>query len=484
MNPTDPKNNLPEENSDKTRQAAANLIRSQLDNLYNPQPVAPQQTQPSISPAQPTTPQAQPTPANVQADIQDETEEPIPQPVNKTKNPDIGPYERSYVESSPQIRKKDWEKYQSAWQDYYQNYYEKYYTHHYEAAQKAIKRQKVGIAASRQAYQQNIQQKLSQAQAKLLAQETPQLQAKPQTAAEAKAIPQKAPIKQASAATNYFGVNQSSAARNTKIISEKEATKRLRKNIKAKISSGADKVRKSRHFMPIITATAAVFIFLFLQFNQLVISNVVAYVSPGNIDPQNIVIDTPENIDVDPAPRLIIPKINVDVPVHYGIGNDTQSQNAAMRDGLGHFSIPGASSHPGEVGNTVLSGHSSGDLFMNSSYKFVFAQLHKLENGDKIYAHYNGKRYTYAVTGKEVVYPNQVDKLVYDTAGKPVMTLITCTPLGTSLQRLLVTAEQISPDPLKATAVSVDASETGDIPGLEPTWIEKVITNMFGGSFN
>ena len=483
MNPTDPKNNPSQDNSDKSREAAANIIRGQLDNLFNPKP-----TNQALGPVPvDATPAA--TPISQPQEIQPETQQPQEQPPKdekKSKNPDIGPYERTYVESSPEIRKKDWEKYQSAWQDYYQNYYEKYYTHHYEAAQKAIKRQKAGIAASRQAYQQNIQKKI--VQQKEGAQSTEVSQGAKntvhQTAAEAKAIPKKAPEEKTSSTSNYFGVNQSAAIRKTKIISEDEAAKRISKKIKSKFFTGAKKVRKSRHFMPLMAATAAVFLFLFLQFNQLVISNVVAYVSPGNIDPQNIVIDTPENIDVDPAPRLIIPKINVDVPVHYGIGNDTKSQNAAMRDGLGHFSIPGASSHPGEVGNTVLSGHSSGDLFMQSDYKFVFAQLHKLENGDKIYAHYNGKRYTYAVTGKEVVYPDQVDKLVYDTAGKPVMTLITCTPLGTALQRLLVTAEQISPDPLKASAVSVDASSTNGIPGIEPTWIEKVITNMFGGNFN
>ena len=495
MNPTDPQNNLPSSNSDKNREVAADIIRGQLNSLFSNAPEEgqrPSTTDASTVIVNDKVSSATPTPTSPIAQTASTTSTPQSSSTsndlaeeetfkNAKKRPDIGPYERTYVERSPEIRKKEWAQYQSAWQDYYQNYYEKYYTHHYEAAQKALKRQKAGIVASRQIYQDSIRKKNIAASAQQQQQiETPKTTT--QTAEEAKAI-QQAPAKKETAST-YFGANQSAAARNTQLISEEEASKRLRKKIQSKISSGAEKVKKSRHFMPLMASSLAVVLFLFLQFNQLVISNVVAYVSPGNIDPQNIVIETPENITVDPVARLIIPKINVDVPVHYDIGNDTKSQNAAMRDGLAHFSIPGANSHPGETGNTVIAGHSSGDIFMNSDYKFIFAQLHKLEAGDKIYANYNSKRYTYVVTNLEVVYPEQVDKLVYDTAGKPVMTLITCTPLGTALQRLLVTAEQISPDPLKATAATVTATDTGAIPGNEPTWIEKIITNMFGSDHN
>ena len=157
-----------------------------------------------------------------------------------------------------------------------------------------------------------------------------------------------------------------------------------------------------------------------------------AYVSPGNIDPQNIVIDPNTVIAVGPEPRLIIPKINVDVPVLYDVGSDFDSQMAAMSKGVAHFAIPGASSHPGQIGNTVIAGHSSNDLLDSGDYKFIFAQLDKLVVGDTIYANYGSKRYTYTVTNKEVVKPNQVDKLTYATT-KPILTLITCTPVGLSL---------------------------------------------------
>jgi sortase A len=218
-----------------------------------------------------------------------------------------------------------------------------------------------------------------------------------------------------------------------------------------------------------------VLIFVFLQYNRVFIATVNAYVSPGTISPQNIVINPTGDVIVSADPRLIIPKINVDVPVVYDVGNDYDSQMAAMSNGIAHFAIPGASSHPGQTGNTVLSGHSSNDLFDGGDYKFIFAQLEKMTVGDTVYANYQGKRYTYVVTKTEIVKPTEVSKLVYATT-KPVLTLITCTPLGTSRDRLLVSAEQVSPDPAAAATAPVDDSTITDasIPGNSPTFIERL----------
>ena len=145
-----------------------------------------------------------------------------------------------------------------------------------------------------------------------------------------------------------------------------------------------------------------------------------------------------------------------------------------MAVGVAQFAIPGADSHPGQVGNTVIAGHSSNDLLDSGDYKFIFAQLDKLAVGDSIYANYQGKRYTYTVTGKAVVEPNDVNKLVYATT-KPVMTLLTCTPLGTALHRLLVTAEQVSPDPTKSTAAPTTTStQSASMPGNSPTLFERL----------
>jgi len=262
----------------------------------------------------------------------------------------------------------------------------------------------------------------------------------------------------------------------TKTPEEKrdEAVVDLRQKILSTAKTGAKKARKSRHFIPLISAVLVVAIVAFLQYNQVIFATVQAYVSPGAIDPQNIVVDPTSSDAVSADPKLIIPKINVDVPVIYGASPDYNSMMAAMQKGVANFSIPGANSVPGQVGNTVLSGHSSNDLFEPGDYKFIFAQLDKLTTGDTIYVNYNSVRYTYSVVKTQVVSPDNVQAL-YGFDDKPYLTLITCTPLGTSRNRLLVTAEQIAPDPSKAAAANTSTSTKGaSMPGNAPTALEKL----------
>lgn len=338
---------------------------------------------------------------------------------------DVNPYDRTH-DTHPQPQADQWKQYHSAWQTYYQQYYEGYYTHHLKQAQQTLKSQ-------------------------------PEADSKQQ---------------------GYFSNQPEEVEPSTETLSRNEALYDLREKLLVKVQDSAKKARKSRHFVPISAALVVVLIFVVLQYNRVFVANVMAYVTPGSIDPQNIVIDPATDLNVGPESRLIIPKINVDVPVIYDIGNDYTSQMAAMENGVAHFAIPGASSRPGQVGNTVLSGHSSNDLLDAGDYKFIFAQLEKLAVGDSIYANYGSKRYTYTITRREVVQPNEVNKLIYPTT-KPVLTLITCTPLGTALNRLLITAEQVSPDPTASTAAPVvdEAAQTKAIPGNSPTFFERI----FGG---
>lgn len=350
---------------------------------------------------------------------------------------DTNPYERTHQEH-PQPQADQWKAYHSAWQNYYQQYYEAFYAHKQKDQPPATTAQQQAPAAQVAPLGSAVQ---TQQQAGFFSQHT-------------------------------------DLEETAEDFSKEQALYELRQKLLGRVRHQAKKVRKSKHFIPIAASLAVILIFVFLQYNRVFIATVNAYVSPGAIDPQNIVIDPTGNSTVGPDPRLIIPKINVDVPAVYGVGNDYDSQMKAMEGGVAHFAIPGASSHPGEIGNTVLSGHSSNDLFDPGDYKFIFAQLEKLAVGDTIYANYESKRYTYVITKTEVVKPTEVSKLVYPTA-KPIMTLITCTPLGTSRDRLLVTAEQISPDPAAATAAPADSGgNTGEgaaLPGdNSPSFIERL----------
>lgn len=333
-------------------------------------------------------------------------------------------------ESAPQSRplttqEEQWKQYHSAWQEYYQKYYERYYIGQINDAKRELE------------------------------------------AKAAEAASNNTPLPVTTVSKELPEDNESS--------SRQKALHDLKKDLLGKVQYASKKARGSKHFVPIAAALCVMFVFLFLQYNRVLFANVQAYVTPGNIDPQNIIVDPNVEQNVGPEPRLIIPKINVDVPVVYGVGTDNASQMAAMEKGVAHFGIPGANSVPGQVGNTVISGHSSNDILDSGDYKFIFAQLEKLQAGDTIYANYQGKRYTYVVTKMEIVKPTEVSKLIY-TTDKPVLTLITCTPLGTAEKRLLVTAEQVSPDPARAAvAPTVDpGASSAPLPGNSPTFIERL----------
>ena len=391
------------------QEAAADIVRSQLDSIYAG----------DTSRDLPQTPT--PAPAQQLPDTTQQTPSAQPTTVATQDIAEINPYERTHTPQTS-IKPDQWKVYHSAWQDYYRRYYEGYYT----------------------------QQASTQASSP-----TPTT-ASPRTALGS-------------------ALNADEAVRTTGPMTRNEAMQELRAKLLTQVEKSAKKARKSRHFVPVLAAVGVILIFGFLQYNQLLIANVKAYITPGSIDPQNIIVDPASTVAVGPDARLIIPKINVDTPVFYDISTDKASQDKAMENGVAHFGIPGANSHPGQVGNTVLSGHSSNDVFAAGDYKFIFMQLSKLEIGDTIYANFEGKRYTYIVTGKEEVMPTEVDQLIYPT-NKPVMTLITCTPLGTALKRLLVTAEQVYPATgFTPAPAATNQSAQPSIPGQgQPTVIERI----------
>ncbi len=254
------------------------------------------------------------------------------------------------------------------------------------------------------------------------------------------------------------------------------ALEELRQKVRNSMVETATKARRSQHFWPIASALLVGLIFIFLQYNRLLIANAKAYITPAEEIPAIVVTNPNIAIDVGPDPWLTIPKINVKAPVVYYAKNNEASQQKAMQKGVSHFRIPGASSYPGQIGNVVLNGHSSNDVFDKGDYKFIFTKLDRLAKDDIIYVDFEGTRYTYSVIKSEVIWPKQVDKLrqKYD---KPTLILITCTPVGTSRQRLIVTAEQISPDytkSTKATDPGIVSKKSTPIPGNSKTFFEKI----------
>ncbi|MCC7196758.1 class D sortase [Candidatus Peregrinibacteria bacterium] len=156
----------------------------------------------------------------------------------------------------------------------------------------------------------------------------------------------------------------------------------------------------------------------------------------------------PIAIDIAPPDdRIIIPGINKNVPIV-----NVKTENLIKRDwgalekdiqeslqnGVVHY--PGTA-YPGMNGNVVITGHSSYFVWDPGRFKDVFALLHEVSVGDKIIIYYQQKKYIYQVYEKTIVTPDKVDILTQDGTNK--LTLITCTPIGTNLKRLVLIAKPV-----------------------------------------
>ncbi|HEY0965340.1 MAG TPA: sortase [Candidatus Saccharimonadales bacterium] len=351
-----------------------------------------------------------------------------------TSSPAASPKEQNPYYQSHQAHRsvdsKQWEHYHSSWQNYYQKYYEQYYVSAVHSANQALQQHAEQL--------QNTQRDLA---------------------------------------------TQQIAGEGSDSISKNEAMNDLRTELLTKVQESAKKVRRSRHFIPAISALCVLLVFAFFQYNSVIFSYAQAYVSPGNIDPQNIITDPNASLSVGKESRLIFPRFNIDVPVIYNntmgaTAKETDDkQMAAMRKGVAYFGARGFSAHPGEFGNFGIAGHSSNDVTDSGAAKFVFAPLLKAKKGDIFYLNYDGTRYTYSITTIKEVTPSGVSALNVGTS-KPMATLITCTPLGTANNRLLVFGEQISPDPSAAKKTDTSSSSpdvsASELTGKAPTIFERL----------
>lgn len=80
---------------------------------------------------------------------------------------------------------------------------------------------------------------------------------------------------------------------------------------------------------------------------------------------------------------------------------------------------------------------------MKSDYNDVFALLDQLQNGDEIIVYSYQKKYTYKVVDRAVVTPGDVAALEARDPEKKELTLMTCWPVGTTLERILIFAELV-----------------------------------------
>ncbi len=223
----------------------------------------------------------------------------------------------------------------------------------------------------------------------------------------------------------------------------------------ANIHHKVKKIKDNHHVRSLIfgfsMGLVVIFVLLFSFFNERFL---IPFIRPNtNVSATPIIVDANSNGPVGPEAKIIIPKINLEAPVVYDIPTiEEKAVQEGLQRGVVHY---GTTPNPGEKGNSVIFGHSSGNILNKGKYKFAFLLLKSVDVDDTFIVQKDSKRYVYKVYNKYVTTPEDVS--VLQPGDRPaMMTLITCDPPGTSSNRLIIQAEQIFPDPKNNTASAVE----------------------------
>lgn len=135
---------------------------------------------------------------------------------------------------------------------------------------------------------------------------------------------------------------------------------------------------------------------------------------------------------------LEIPKIGATAQIIANVNSNKKKEyQAALKQGVAHAA---GTYLPGMAGSVTLFAHST-DIEANVGlYNAVFYRLDELVKGDEIIVWFLGEKKVYQVTGSRVVSPDDVSMFRSEKNGEKLY-LITCTPRGTTKNRLIIEAE-------------------------------------------
>jgi len=170
-----------------------------------------------------------------------------------------------------------------------------------------------------------------------------------------------------------------------------------------------------------------------------------------------------------PENRIIIPALGLNIPLvtpsyQALLAEDWSALEEDIQDALqmGVVHYPGTA-RPGQAGNFFVTGHSSYYPWATGKYKTIFARLHELNVGDEYWVYYGGDKHRYVVREKKEVKPTNVNVLD-QPVNKRTSTLMTCTPVGTTLRRLIINSEEV--DPISGTTLAVGQSHKKQAPKI------------------
>lgn len=138
---------------------------------------------------------------------------------------------------------------------------------------------------------------------------------------------------------------------------------------------------------------------------------------------------------------IVIEKIGANAKIIPNVDPSNEAEyGPALMEGVAHAK---GTAFPGQKGNIYLFSHSTDAPWNIVRYNAIFFLLNKLEVGDRVILFYKGLRFDYTVFDKTVVKPTDVHFLT-DTYTDSVLTMQTCDPPGTLMNRLIVRAKLAS----------------------------------------
>lgn len=126
---------------------------------------------------------------------------------------------------------------------------------------------------------------------------------------------------------------------------------------------------------------------------------------------------------------IVIPSIDVDLPIYHGDNESVLSKGAAHLPNSS-FPIGGKSTH------SIISAHTA---YLTQVF---FDRLTELKEGDIFYIKILDETYAYKVYEINVIEPEDTS-LFGIQEGKEIVSLVTCTPYAVNTHRLVVTGERV-----------------------------------------
>ena len=145
--------------------------------------------------------------------------------------------------------------------------------------------------------------------------------------------------------------------------------------------------------------------------------------------------------NIGPSYWLEIPSLGITAPIIMEQSSNLNVIYKRLEKGVVHYS---PSPELGELGTSVILGHSSAYPWYRGSYGSVFALISKLNAGDRINIYGNSKTLNYKVSKSLVFSPFSTDEELlsgFEQSNDSSIILMSCWPVGTNYKRLAVRAD-------------------------------------------